>query len=227
MAKDPAFLFYSGDFVCGTLTMSDKQVGQYIRLMCLQHQQGHLSEEKMLSICRKHDPDIWSKFVRDENGLYYNLRLDEEISKRNNYCNSRRKNRENANICGTHDNTYVPHMGNENIDIDISLKEDKKKDKGCGEKGKEKIDGFDTFWGAYPRKVGKEAARKAFAKVSSHLPLMLEALGHQKQSEQWKKDRGQYIPNPATWLNQGRWEDELPQPKAFIYNDHYEEGDSL
>ncbi len=36
------------------------------------------------------------------------------------------------------------------------------------------------------------------------------AIEVQKQSEQWTKDNGRFIPNPATWLNQGRWEDELP-----------------
>ncbi len=40
MAKDPAFLFYSSDFYMGTVGMTDAQVGQYIRLMCLQHQKG-------------------------------------------------------------------------------------------------------------------------------------------------------------------------------------------
>ena len=69
MSKDPAFLFYSSDFMTGTFMMTDKQVGQYIRLMCLQHQHGHLSEKQMLSICKKHDDDIWDKFIKDENGL--------------------------------------------------------------------------------------------------------------------------------------------------------------
>ena len=43
MAKDPAFLFYSNDFLTGTYTMTDEQVGKYIRLLCLQHQKGELA----------------------------------------------------------------------------------------------------------------------------------------------------------------------------------------
>ena len=69
---------------------------------------------------------------------------------------------------------------------------------------------FDEFWKAYPKKVGKEAARKAFGKVKVPIESLLTAIERQKCSDQWTKDNGQYIPNPATWLNQGRWEDELP-----------------
>ena len=47
--------------------------------------------------------------------------------------------------------------------------------------------------------------------------VLLYAIALQKNSQQWKKDNGQYIPNPATWLNQGRWEDEVQDqaPKTF------------
>lgn len=76
---------------------------------------------------------------------------------------------------------------------------------------KQKDKPFDVFWKEYPKKVGKEAARKAFAKAKSKASLeeMLKALQEQKTSVQWQRDNGQYIPNPSTWLNQGRWADEL------------------
>lgn len=70
---------------------------------------------------------------------------------------------------------------------------------------------FDRFWQAYPRKVGKQAALKAFRKVKVSVEILVEAVEKQKRSSQWKKDNGQYIPNPSTWLNQGRWEDEVEQ----------------
>jgi len=73
---------------------------------------------------------------------------------------------------------------------------------------------FDAFWSAYPKKVGKDAAKKSFARVKVELSVLLMAIEKQKHSEQWTKDNGQYIPNPATWLNQGRWEDELPEIKT-------------
>ena len=68
---------------------------------------------------------------------------------------------------------------------------------------------FADFWAAYPKKVGKGAALKAFKKLkASAYPLLVPAIERQKQSTQWQKDGGQYIPNPATWLNQERWLDE-------------------
>lgn len=70
---------------------------------------------------------------------------------------------------------------------------------------------FERFWQAYPRKVGKQAALKAFKKVKVSVEILVEAVEKQKRSSRWRKDNGQYIPNPATWLNQGRWEDEVEQ----------------
>ena len=80
--KDPAFLFYSSDFLSGTMLMTDEEVGKYIRLLCLQHQKGHLKEKDLLNICQQKNEEIFSKFIRDENGNYYNQRLEIEISKR-------------------------------------------------------------------------------------------------------------------------------------------------
>ena len=57
---------------------------------------------------------------------------------------------------------------------------------------------------------------------------MLSAIDTQKKSDQWKKDGGQFIPNPATWLNQRRWEDEVQtKSSGFAYNGDFEEGTSL
>lgn len=74
---------------------------------------------------------------------------------------------------------------------------------------------FPEFWKAYPNKVGKGAARKIWAKRKPDralLEVMLAAIAAQKNSSQWQRDGGQYIPNPATWLNQERWEDEPNGP---------------
>ena len=115
--KDPAFLFYSSDFLTGTMFMSDSQLGKYIKILCTQHQKGHLSEKDMLKICKRYDKDIFEKFVKDENGKYYNIRLEKEIEKRSAYSKSRSDNRKNKinfeNICFS----YVKHMENENINI--------------------------------------------------------------------------------------------------------------
>ena len=64
------------------------------------------------------------------------------------------------------------------------------------------------FWKAYPRKVAKGAAEKAFARVAVEAAVLIAAIERQKQSDQWTRDGGQFIPHPATWLHQRRWEDE-------------------
>lgn len=70
---------------------------------------------------------------------------------------------------------------------------------------------FLRFWSAYPRKAGKPAAARAFVKLApddATLEAMLAAVASQRKSPQWVKDGGEFIPHPATWLNQRRWEDE-------------------
>ncbi len=71
-------------------------------------------------------------------------------------------------------------------------------------------DGFEEFWQAYPKKVGKEAARKSWEKYKPNLELVLHTLEWQIESDQWRRNDGQFIPNPATYLNQGRWQDQQP-----------------
>jgi hypothetical protein len=73
-------------------------------------------------------------------------------------------------------------------------------------------DGFEEFWNCYPKKVGKEAARKSWEKYKSNFSLtsVLRALQWRIESDQWRRNDGQFIPNPATYLNQGRWQDQQP-----------------
>lgn len=73
--------------------------------------------------------------------------------------------------------------------------------------------GFEALWAEYPRKVGKDAAAKAFAKRKPDAQLleaMVKAVKAQKSSPAWTKDAGQFIPHLSTWLNDGRWMDEQP-----------------
>ena len=74
---------------------------------------------------------------------------------------------------------------------------------------------FNTFWDMYPNKVGKGKAYDSWKKNKPPLDKCLQALTWQKKSDQWVRENGKYIPNPATWLNQGRWDDE---PKEYLVN---------
>jgi hypothetical protein len=72
--------------------------------------------------------------------------------------------------------------------------------------------GFDEFWRAYPRKKAKVAAIRAWRKLKPDAALqqsILRAVEAQTANTDWQKDAGKYIPYPASWLNGGRWEDEL------------------
>lgn len=143
--KDPAFLFYSNDFLSGTMLMTDEETGQYIKLLCLQHQKGHLKEKDMLNICKSYNEEIFSKFKKDKDENYYNERLEYEVNKRKAYSESRRNNRRKKetyekdmkNIC----NSYEEHMENENVNenINININKNNSKRGSKGKKEEEKI----------------------------------------------------------------------------------------
>lgn len=105
-------------------------------------------------------------------------------------------------------NDFIEEFNNEQED---EIKEEKQvKEKSKAENKQQEY--FSIFWASYPKKVGKGAAEKSWKKIKPTKDLlekMLNAIETAKQSMQWNKDNGQYIPNPATWLNQKRWEDEI------------------
>jgi len=73
---------------------------------------------------------------------------------------------------------------------------------------------FERFWAAYPRHENKEAAWNIFRRLNPDAALletMLKSVELSKQSDQWRQDSGKYIPYPANWLKQRRWEDEPPK----------------
>lgn len=97
-------------------------------------------------------------------------------------------------------------------------KEKNSKEKNCNETNTTRASArdaaFETFWAEYPKKVGKAAARKAFDEVKVPLETLVDAVKSQKCSEQWTRENGRFIPNPTTWLNQGRWDDTLSPPST-------------
>lgn len=87
---------------------------------------------------------------------------------------------------------------------------------------------FGRFWLAYPKKTAKGAAEKSFAKLNPDNPLletMIHALAWQSRQPGWLKDGGQFIPQPATWLNQRRWEDEISVAPAHNRHSGFSERD--
>ena len=83
---------------------------------------------------------------------------------------------------------------------------------GKKESEEENLAGFERFWSAYPRKVGKRDAWRAWEKLAASNGLVdtiVVAVRSQAGAEQWTRDDGRYIPHPATWLNGHRWADVL------------------
>jgi len=96
MPKDPAFLFYVGDWLGGTILMNRHQKGAYMDLLMAQFNQGHMSITQIETLLGK-DIELWestlkNKFTEDPDGLFYNERLETEQIKRTEYGKSRRKN---------------------------------------------------------------------------------------------------------------------------------------
>jgi len=115
MAKDPAFLFYSGDFLTGTTFMSNEETGQYIKILCLLHQHnGKLPRAKIEKVVGKLSELVLEKLQIDKENNLFNKRLMEETIKRNSYCSSRRKNILHRYKKPTHVEHMNKHMENEN-----------------------------------------------------------------------------------------------------------------
>lgn len=118
MAKDPAFLFYSQDFFVATAYWSNEQVGKYIRLLIAQHQYGRLSAD-MVDTISQGDSIVSSKFEKDENGNFFNEKLELVIEQRKKFTESRRNNlkkkkdHKEQHMNSHMDKHMVSHMENE------------------------------------------------------------------------------------------------------------------
>ena len=132
MAKDPAFLFYPNDWLGGTLGMTFEEKGAYIELLMLQFNRGHMTTHMIGQVVGQIWEKLKDKFIQDEKGLWYNVRLEDEKMKRQNFTKSRRNNVSGQNqhtkkkkISDTYDRSYDQHMTthmeneNENVNKDI------------------------------------------------------------------------------------------------------------
>ena len=227
--KDPAFLFYPSDFLVGVSDLTMEERGQYITLLCLQHSKGRLSEKNIKIAIGSVSPDVLAKFTKDEDGYYYNIRLEFEIEKRENYTESRRINGlkggrpkkteteekpyafENKTICKPYGKAYENHSENENINRNININRD------VNSNHIQSL--FNTFWDIYPKKIAKEYAYKCFIKIDnleSIFDTIIESIKRHKMWRGWSDAR--YIPHPSTFINQRRWEDELPDVEVSSFD---------
>lgn len=125
--NDPAVLLYTSDFLTGVMDMTMEERGQYITLLCYQHQKGHIKEETIWLLVGSCSVTVLKHFIKDDEGLFYNNRMDIEKEKRQNYTNSRRNNGKLGGRPPKKDNNEQKpygyprqnHMGNDNDNENI------------------------------------------------------------------------------------------------------------
>ena len=208
-----------GDFIRDTARLTDAQSMAYLRLIW----QYYADEAPLDNNCNAlafgiganaSDVELILKhffFLHD--GKWHQSRCDKVLAEI--YAKSKSasesakvrwaKREKNANALRTHCEGVI------NTCDSYATQNPIRKPKPSSSSGDDVPAGFEEFWSAYPKKVGKADAKRSWVKlkVNGKLPKVLKAISVQRRCEQWQKDGGQYIPNPSTWLNQGRWDDEV------------------
>lgn len=125
MGKDPAILWYPNDWLGGTIGMTLEQKGAYMELLMAQFNRGHMTSHMIGQLVGQHWDIIKDKFIQDEDGLWYNKRLDDEKTKRKLYVESRVNNKKGVNqhtkSVRSYDHEVTCHMENENINEDDNI----------------------------------------------------------------------------------------------------------
>lgn len=204
MSKDPAFLFYSSDFLTGVSDLTMEERGQFITLLCLQHQKGHLTKKVMQLQCHGiPTADVLAKFRIDENGHYYNERVEQERKKRAAHSV---KQRENAFKRWNKDKSSTKQTLSDGNAMAMPL-ENENENENIDEIIVEIYPAFSDFWDLYDKKVGSREkiekkwnslTQKTKEQIIDYLPGYLEATPEKA-----------YRKNPQTFLNNKSWEDEI------------------
>jgi len=188
MAKDPAFLFYPSDYIGGTMGMTFEEKGAYIELLMLQFNRGHMTTHMIGQQVGQLWELIKCKFIQDEKGLWYNVRLDLEKERRMAFSQSRRNN-----IKGNNQHTIghmTSHMEdvNENVNKNINID-------------------FEYYWNEYDKKVGdKKKLKLKWDKLSDQ--ERQDAMNYIDLYKISVPDK-QFRKNSETFLNNKSWNDEI------------------
>lgn len=118
-----------------------------------------------------------------------------------------------SNTQSTHEATFKQQQYNNNNNINKGT--NKQGNNNTLSRSDRHATAFSIFWATYPKKVCKADAEKAWKKIPDDMDLyhaIMNGLSKWKQSEEWQRDGGRFIPHAATWLNGKRWEDDIPGP---------------
>jgi hypothetical protein len=129
MGNDPAFLFYPGDWLGGTIFFTRSHKGAYMDILMAQFNNGHMALQDIQDLLGSDFNLMWesklkAKFTQDNVGLYYNKKLEFEILKRKKYVNSRKENLKKPD--NHMDSHMEAHMENENENENKDVIKDKK-----------------------------------------------------------------------------------------------------
>lgn len=217
MSAPPFMPLYVADYLADTTHLSTLEHGAYcLLLMSMWRSGGSLPDDdaKLAKFARMTAAQ-WARvrhtvmqFFTVENGEVIQSRLAREIDKHANVVRQRRESGSRGGRAkALKDNG--PTIANANglpcqLELEPELEE---RDK---ESLSQRAKDFESFWAAFPKKKAKPDARKAFDAAIKKTPLatMLDAIVRQRQSADWLKQSGQFIPYPATWLRQEGWADE-------------------
>lgn len=220
--KRPWMPFYPADFRMDTLDLGVDEVGAYMGLILLAWHRGDGSvtadlDELKTTLQRMFAnfhgltfnrivPKLLARYFELRGGRYYQKRVEKELRKAEELSEKQSRNakerwsssRKNNNLTNANAMPSQPQ----------SQPQSEKKESCSNE--------FERFWKSYPRRVGKKAAEKALTKALRETSIEAIEQAIDRQTPLWADPK--FIPHPATWLNQGRWADDLPEaaPKVIV-----------
>jgi uncharacterized protein YdaU (DUF1376 family) len=225
--KAPAFQMYAADIYMDTNEWSAEAFGIYNRLLNHQWVNGSIPKDMKtlaqisfigIKTMAKRWPEMVSKFEFDNTNRGRNKRLEETRQKQLQYSEMQRQKglKRSEKMWEGHIAVAIPTAINR-LQPEALPKDSSSSSTSSSKRTKTPYTPeFETFWSAYPRKVAKGEAWKAWGKQNGNRPkieIILATIEKWKQADQWQKDGGQFIPHPATWINSERWHDD---PKIQI-----------
>ncbi len=211
MAKDPAVLFYTSDFLSGAADLTMEERGQYITMLCLQHQKGELTTKSIRLTVGSVSDDVMAHFKKLKNGNYINERMQNEADRRVQYIESRRK----SGLLGgrpakANEKHKLNHTPKRTEDEDVNGNIDRNRDE------------FEKVRKAYSgTRRGLDTEFKNFQRHEdwkTELPKLYVKLHDEEIIRDHQSESNLFVPpwpHFRTWINQRRWEQEFEKIETY------------
>lgn len=205
-----------GDFLSGTLHMDTLEKGAYIMLMLAHYQVGHdglPNDDTKLARIAGVSPTVWKR-IKPIILEKFEVAGEFLVSSR---CQKVLRGIEEKSLAQRAKALKKHEAGHAVAEPETCQPKPKPKPK---DKSKDlsAIEFENDFWPSAEKKVGKDAASKAFAKARERAALEEILPAWRAMNSQWAAKKHtpdwQYVPHPATWLSEGRWQDEVEKPRS-------------